>query len=411
MDITTGEEYVDGPGGNLLSSADCFNPDKSNEFVGRCERGQVGRSFCFNEAVIEWRPSGEQIIKLTRGCRTVEWENRCDATSDVGYQRTDCHVTVENTDSNEPTNKDNLDDLWAIVNAGQEQITHCNACYAEGTLINGEETGNEGEEEAFENCRHGENMEVMECGAYARRACYTVESISQDLRDEDKADVTYRRGCSHFELDESQLKCNAYLDGLKNAEACKDTCTSDECNSDEVEIPQNCYDCTYTWDEQGSIGLGDPRCRSGVLGSMVVPCDDDQPYCVTERIAEWTHRGKQEHRIKRYCSDEKYEPKNGDSGVCVTGGLVSAGGTSFDFKDCYQSCDETQFCNSGLSIEDMFNHPNQVTSCKNCFYDEENNKGEKKCQIGEDVRSVQCPTYANAGCFTTASWHQKVNIK
>ena len=35
---------------------------------------------------------------------------------------------------------------------------------------------------------------------------------------------------------------------------------------------------------------------------MVEPCKDDQPFCVTERIAEWTHRGKQEHRIRRYCS-------------------------------------------------------------------------------------------------------------
>ena len=150
MDITTGEEYKDGLGGSLLASPDCFNPEKSGEFVGDCARGLVGRSFCFNEAIIEWRPSGEQIIKLTRGCRTAEWEDRCEPASDGGYQRTDCHVTVENTDSKEPTNQDNLDDLWALVNVDQDEVTECNACYAEGVLINGEEIGNEGEVEAFE---------------------------------------------------------------------------------------------------------------------------------------------------------------------------------------------------------------------------------------------------------------------
>ena len=76
----------------------------------------------------------------------------------------------------------------------------------------------------------------------------------------------------------------------------------DNCNNEEIEIPQNCYECDYYWDDAGTIGVGDPRCRTGVLGSMVNPCQDDQPFCVTERIAEWTHRGKQEHRIRRYCS-------------------------------------------------------------------------------------------------------------
>ena len=391
-----------------MASADCFDDEKSSEFVGDCVRGLVGRSFCFNEAIVEWRPSGEQVIKLTRGCRTAEWEDRCDPTSDSGYQRTDCHVTVENTDNpTEPSNLGNLDDLWKVVNADQNNVTECNSCYGEGKLVNGEEQG----DDAFELCRHGKDVPSMECPEYARRACYSVEALSEDLRPGEQADVSYRRGCSHFELDESQLKCNAYLDGLKNAEACKEACTEDNCNDQEIEIPQNCYDCDYLWDDQGTLGTGDPRCRTGVLGSMVVPCEADQPYCVTERIAEWTHRGKQEHRIKRYCSSQKYEPKEGDSAWCTSGGLTSAGGTSFNFKDCYTSCDDSTFCNKGLEVEEMFSHPNQVKSCKNCFYDEENSLGEKKCQLGSEVSSMQCPDYANAGCFTTASWHQKVNVK
>ena len=81
---------------------------------------------------------------------------------------------------------------------------------------------------------------------------------------------------------------------------------------------------------------------------MVAPCDYDQPYCVTERMAEWTHRGKQEHHIKRYCSKEKFESSEGEVGICNYGGRMAGGGTTFDFKDCYVSCDG-DFCNKGDS--------------------------------------------------------------
>ena len=75
----------------------------------------------------------------------------------------------------------------------------------------------------------------------------------------DPVEKSYRRGCSYF--DTPATDCNVYVDGLKDAEACKDTCVGDNCNGDSIEVPANCYTCEYQWDDHGQIGVGDPRCN------------------------------------------------------------------------------------------------------------------------------------------------------
>ena len=89
-------------------------------------------------------------------------------------------------------------------------------------LKDGEEQG----DADFEQCRHGEDGVAQEaCPAYARRACFSVETISEDWKPNVDPEVSYRRGCSHFEVDDTQMRCNSYLDGTNYAEACKQTCT------------------------------------------------------------------------------------------------------------------------------------------------------------------------------------------
>ena len=75
----------------------------------------------------------------------------------------------------------------------------------------------------------------------------------------DPVEKSYRRGCSYFNTPATD--CNVYVDGLKDAEACKDTCVGDNCNGDSIEVPANCYTCEYQWDDHGQIGVGDPRCN------------------------------------------------------------------------------------------------------------------------------------------------------
>ena len=41
----------------------------------------------------------------------------------------------------------------------------------------------------------------------------------------------------------------------------KATCTGDNCNADEIIPPPVCYQCDYSWDEYGQVGMGDERCR------------------------------------------------------------------------------------------------------------------------------------------------------
>ena len=117
-----------------------------------------------------------------------------------------------------------MDELWNLVNQDQKNVTSCNSCFAEGTVENGEEQG----DAAFEQCRDGDDgLDQPQCPEYARRACFSVETISEDWRPGVNPEISYRRGCSHFEVDDTQLRCNAYLDGTNYAEACKQTCTGE----------------------------------------------------------------------------------------------------------------------------------------------------------------------------------------
>lgn len=86
-----------------------------------------------------------------------------------------------------------------------------------------------------------------------------------------------------------------------------------------------------------------------------------------------------------------------DTAYCEEGATTNQGGVSFNFKDCWASCVDEEYCNKGLDIEKMFSHPNQVESCKQCFYDEEGDSGEKNCQIGSSVSSVTCPGKFSVG--------------
>jgi len=409
QDITTGEEYtetdidIDIDIGNLTKDPRCFETKNDDQFVKECERGTgVGqKTYCFNEATMEWRPSGEQIIKITRGCRAAEWDDRCEAQHSWGYHRNDCHVTKET--KGEPTNKGNLDELWALTNADQNGVKKCKSCLGQGTLSgNGVESGDQN----FNKCKSGSSNDIT-CPVYARKGCYSFETIFEDLRPGQQDQVTYRRGCSHFEHDKSNRKCNNYHFGISNVEECKDTCDSkDNCNDQEIVVPANCYTCSYTWDDQGTVGVGDAQCRDGSLDMMITPCGYDQPYCVTERVGEWTLRGKQEHTIKRYCSANKYEPKkSGDTGLCSDSVLETKTGSTINSKMCLASCEKDN-CNGDLSIERMFSHPNKVNSCKTCYYDQETGQGDSSCRNGSGTSSQQCPEYANAGCFTSTSWHQ-----
>ena len=121
----------------------------------------------------------------------------------------------------------------------------------------------------FDACKAGSAGSVQ-CPPYASATCFNVEAISVDLRimNPDPVEKSYRRGCSYFNTPATD--CNVYVDGLKDAEACKDTCIGDNCNSDSIEVPANCYTCEYQWDDHGQIGVGDPRCDDPSMLSRLV---------------------------------------------------------------------------------------------------------------------------------------------
>ena len=71
-------------------------------------------------------------------------------------------------------------------------------------MQNGEETG----DKAFQDCKNG-NAASMPCPGYAQKACFSHEPISEDNRD-GTTTINYRRGCSHFEYEYENRKCNNY---------------------------------------------------------------------------------------------------------------------------------------------------------------------------------------------------------
>ena len=113
-------------------------------------------------------------------------------------------------------------------------------------MQNGKETG----DKAFTDCKNGSAGKET-CPGYARKACFSHETISEDNRD-GTTTINYRRGCSHFEYEYENRKCNNYNFGIENVEECKDTCTTNDCNKEEIVVPTNCYTCDYTWDQEVS---------------------------------------------------------------------------------------------------------------------------------------------------------------
>lgn len=174
-------------------------------------------------------------------CKFLIYRNICD---DIV---SNIHYPFFSANSNTATNKGNLDALWKLTNEDQSGVTKCQSCYGQGTMQNGKETG----DKAFQDCKNG-NAASMSCPGYAQKACFSHETISEDNRD-GTTTINYRRGCSHFEYEYENRKCNNYNFGIENVEECKDTCTSNDCNKEEIVVPANCYTCDYTWDQEVKI--------------------------------------------------------------------------------------------------------------------------------------------------------------
>jgi len=83
----------------------------------------------------------------------------------------------------------------------------------------------------------------------------------------------------------------------------------------------------------------------------------------------------------------------------------------FLLKDCGSSC-ETSNCNTGISeAASKFQTGNQKENCFVCQYMEKDNGdlvGNKYCADQPDLlenASFECPSYADAGCYTGTNAH------
>jgi len=167
----------------------------------------------------------------------------------------------------------------------------------------------------------------------------------------------------------------------------------------------NCYSCDVTLDSNGNVlGIGSDECfRNEIHESFLLPCTGNQTFCVNELEVDWFFYGAQTYRMKRGCS--AMAPPN----ECT----ILASHEDHMLKDCATGCTDDK-CNA--DVEEVMkkfsaNVGSKVASCLTCSYVEKDDgsvAGNKYCLDDEghsEELYVDCPTYANIGCYTGSNSH------
>ena len=101
---------------------------------------------------------------------------------------------------------------------------------------------------------------------YAKASCFHAAAVHQDFNDGVSDFTDDYRGCSPFVIDRDNENNNEFcqLTNLNNVNyhTCKNTCTYDNCNTDEIQQRNICYTCSAQRGADGlPKGVGDDRRR------------------------------------------------------------------------------------------------------------------------------------------------------
>ena len=94
---------------------------------------------------------------------------------------------------------------------------------------------------------------------YADASCFSAASFHKDTVGVDEAEMEDdHRGCSPFVLENFNQLCQNNDFGGVAAYNCKDTCDSNNCNTNKYALKKQCYSCSGTRDSDGNpVGVGD----------------------------------------------------------------------------------------------------------------------------------------------------------
>ena len=255
-----------------------------------------------------------------------------------------------------------------------------------------------------------------QCPLYAKAACFTASNAHFAPGDV-LAEEVYK-GCSSFVVPH---KCNTIdgiiVDGIESEYGvCRETCPENNCNLEHEIAPidrNSCFVCQVTKDFMGNtIGQGDESCWNSPAERSIQQCNIDE-VCITEMLVDWMPKGEQLVTLNRRCGAL---PAVAGFDACAE----SWTGSTYAAKSCIDFCEESK-CNYDREVENLFDQradQNETLSCFSCMYGTFYNgvtlpNSNKYCQmpISEEgvVPTQACPVYANAGCFTAATWHYMPN--
>ena len=153
------------------------------------------------------------------------------------------------------------------------------------------------------------------------------------------------------------------------------------------------------------VGTSDDRCWNNLQEDMVIDCDVDQ-VCVDELQIEWLRNGHYLRTIERGC---RAKPEDNKPTTCDAIQVDK----HLQIQECRQYC-EGLACNNDLTVGDLFStkkegaEPQMCQQCAYLEFDDGHREGIPACMNNADPnRLVECPSYADHGCYTGKS-HQKV---
>jgi len=204
------------------------------------------------------------------------------------------------------------------------------------------------------------------------------------------------RGCSPFEETRAQYCAETQFEGIDHLN-CRDTCDTNNCNTEKIQKHSQCYSCQAIRDSQGNaIGVGNDDCFDNLHSGLLMDCNADEDFCIDEILVDWLVKGEQIVQLRRGCS------KTQAPGPCTSGET-----SNIKYKDCLLSCNGDG-CNNNMNVGDKFIGSYQETECYSCRYVEKDDgevNGNQFCPDGAPELITPCPNYANAACYTGASAH------
>lgn len=101
---------------------------------------------------------------------------------------------------------------------------------------------------------------TMQCPLYADSSCYWTAAFHADLLGSNAEMEDDHRGCSPFQLAKDNDCETGEIAGIGYIN-CRDTCNTDQCNTENHVKTFQCHVCSAMQDSEGNaIGLGDSRC-------------------------------------------------------------------------------------------------------------------------------------------------------